>query len=298
MAAALCCPVASDAAELELRESDHVVFLGNTFAERMQHFGYFEATLHYRYPEHRLVVRNMGWSADEVALMPRPLDFGDLETHLTNAGADVIFLCFGMNESFRGDAGLDTFGAGLEALIQRLASGRFNGESAPRLVLVSPIAHENLGNPWPDPAAHNANLANYTKRMAAIAEAHRIPFADLFQPTRERMAEFTGKGEPWTINGIHLNERGYAAVSRMLASALGIPPAEGEASKAIRELVVEKDRQFFFRWRPVNAEYVFGRRKEPFGVLSYPPEMAALDRIIADLDEKIWAAARATGVKL
>jgi hypothetical protein len=44
----------------------------------------------------------------------------------------------------------------------------------------------------------------------------------------------------------------------------------------------------------VNAEYVYGRRKEPFGVLSYPPEMAEWERMVAELDGQIWqnAAAR------
>ncbi|MDA7895947.1 hypothetical protein N9B02_05770, partial [Akkermansiaceae bacterium] len=48
---------------LRIRKGDSIVILGNTFAERMQLFGYFEVFLHSRFPDHNLRVRNMGWSA-------------------------------------------------------------------------------------------------------------------------------------------------------------------------------------------------------------------------------------------
>ena len=50
---------------LELREGDRIAVVGNTFAERMQLFGWFETFLHARHPTHSLIVRNMGWSGDE-----------------------------------------------------------------------------------------------------------------------------------------------------------------------------------------------------------------------------------------
>jgi hypothetical protein len=79
-----------------------------------------------------------------------------------------------------------------------------------------------------------------------------------------------------------------------MARSLGLSEAPWEALEGLRKLVVEKNRQFFLRWRPVNAEYIYGRRKEPFGVLSYPPEMAEWERMVAELDGQIWqnAAAR------
>ena len=42
--------------------------------------------------------------------------------------------------------------------------------------------------------------------------------------------------------------------------------------------VAEKNRQFFMRWRAVNGEYIYGRRKEPFGVANFPGEMEQLER--------------------
>jgi hypothetical protein len=80
----------TEAASLEIQQGDHVVWIGNTFAERMQYFGEIESRLHARYPEHDLVVRNLAWSADTVSLRPRPKDFGDVHHYLSEVKADVI----------------------------------------------------------------------------------------------------------------------------------------------------------------------------------------------------------------
>src|SRR5688572_14715596 len=74
-------PVAAAAAEsakLELKKGDHICVIGNTLAERMQHDGWLETLIHARFPEHELVFRNLGYSADEVRLdrRLRSLNFG------------------------------------------------------------------------------------------------------------------------------------------------------------------------------------------------------------------------------
>jgi hypothetical protein len=128
--------------------------------------------------------------------------------------------------------------------------------------------------------------------MREEAEKAKIRFIDLFHPSRSLMAE--NQKAPLTINGIHLTDGGYQVVSEVLAIGLGVSdplPRELEAVQKLRDLIIEKNRQFMLRWRPVNAEYVFGRRKEPFGVLSYPPEMELLEKQIAALDEQIRAEA-------
>ena len=68
----------------------------------------------------------------------------------------VIFVAYGMNESFEGEKGLPNFQRGL-ATIARHALGA----DRPRIVLISPMRHEDLGRPLPDPAEHNRQLALY-----------------------------------------------------------------------------------------------------------------------------------------
>src|SRR5690606_8851758 len=84
---------------------DTIVFVGNTFSEGFQRYNYFETLLHSSFSEKNLKVRNISWSADEVDLMPRPLNFPTLEENLMKLKADVIFLSFGLNESYLGERG-------------------------------------------------------------------------------------------------------------------------------------------------------------------------------------------------
>ena len=70
-------PAAAGVGHLEIEQGDKVVFIGGTLAERMQYFGHFETLLHSRFPEHELVVRDLGWSADEITIRLRSQDFQD-----------------------------------------------------------------------------------------------------------------------------------------------------------------------------------------------------------------------------
>src|SRR5205085_8018734 len=94
---------------LDLKPGERIALVGNTLFERAQLYGQVEALLHQRFPKHELVVRNLAWSADEVGLAPRPANFADLEQHLTHEKIDVVLAAFGFNESFAGDAGLESF---------------------------------------------------------------------------------------------------------------------------------------------------------------------------------------------
>jgi putative heme-binding domain-containing protein len=355
-------------ARLTFRKGDRVVIVGNTFAERARKFGYLEALLQARFPDLGLTFRNLGYSADEVNFQPRPLNFGDNHKHLADVKADVIFLCFGMNESFKGASGLEDFRKGLTELIRSYQAHKYNGKTAPRLVLVSPIAHENLGGELPNPTAHNVQLRAYTKAMRKVSEASKVPFVDLYTPT---LALMTERGaSKLTFNGIHLTQYGYWAVAHLMGEQLGVPslpwapvydakpilkkgwPVEDNqpstavglftppppagtkvhtalaqrlprvtikglsgryslglngtnavtatgkewalgvvltsaAAEKLRAAIVDRNQEFFYRWRAVNGEYIYGRRANPFGVVNFPGEMKELDAMVAAGDRHI-----------
>ncbi len=147
---------------LKLQPGDRIAFVGNVLLERMQLFGYFEAMVHQRFPEHRLTVRNLAWPADEITLQPRPENFADMEQHLTHEQADVVFMAFGFNESFAGDAGLEKFRQQLTEFISKMKSKQFNGKTTPRLVLIAPIANENIAS-VPAADMNNARLENISQ---------------------------------------------------------------------------------------------------------------------------------------
>jgi lysophospholipase L1-like esterase len=283
---------------LELRQADRVILVGNTLAERQQHFNHFETLLMTRFPELQLVVRNLGWSGDTLTLQPRPLNFGDAAYHLSEQRADVIIAFFGLNESFDGPEGLARFESDLDAYLGTHLQASYNGRTPPRLALVSPIAHEHLPHLREvDAAARNRELARYTEAMRRAAARHGVTFVDLHTPTLQAMAE----GRRLTTNGIHVNELGDRVVADLLMDGLGLGAGEMRPASAaqvrqleqLREQIRLKNEEFFRRWRPLNAEYVVGRRVEPFGAVSFPPEMRALDDRVQGLDRQVWRRARA-----
>lgn len=275
---------------LQPRENASIVIIGNTFAERLQHYNYFEPLLHKSFPGKNLVVRNLGWSADEIGIRSRPLNFPTQDKLLSECKADVILACYGLNEAFKGPDSLDSFKQQLRSYLEHLQFWQYNGKSAPQLILVSPIAHEKLGGLYPDPATHNKNLALYTRAMKEVAKSVKIPFIDLYNPTKNGLV----KGGPATINGIHLNDDGYRAVSEILAASLALPVSKWEPGLAdLKRLTDQKNQQFFYLYRAVNSEYIVGRRKEPWvqpkgGPVSYPGEFAKLRGMIAKMDSVVW----------
>ena len=171
--------------ELLINNGDHICYIGNTLADRMQHFGWLETLVQCRFPDRELVFRNLGFAADELTIRPRSMNFGDPHTHLTHSKADVVFAFFGYNESFSGEAGLETFRRDLKHFITDTLKQKYNGTTSPRLVLFSPIAHENLHDPnLPDGSENNQRLAMYTAAMADIASEQGVTFVDLFTLTR------------------------------------------------------------------------------------------------------------------
>ncbi len=282
-----------------IHRNHSIIILGNTFAERMHLFGYFETFLHSRFPGHRLRIRNMGWSADEIDKMIRPLGFPKLVDELYEHEADLILICFGMNESFQGPAGVDHYRHELGKFVDDLQGHKFNGESAPRIVLVSPIAHEKLTGDLPDGVQHNRNLQLYTEATARVAGEHKAGYVDLFTPTSKWTADPAAK--KLTFNGIHLTEYGDWAVSQMMARGLELidevaAPAESgniaAPAEALRRLVYEKNYQYFQWWHPPNASYIHGRRNETQGSKHLQWERKQRVRLIEHHDQKIWAMAK------
>ncbi len=53
-----------------------------------------------------------------------------------------------------------------------------------RFILLSPIRHEKLPPPLPDPARHNEMLASYTKAIQGVAEKRGYHFVNLFNDLR------------------------------------------------------------------------------------------------------------------
>src|SRR6266446_1682456 len=143
---------------LALKPGDHISIVGSGLADRLQHDGWLETLLQAQFPDRHLSIRNLGFAGDELAVRMRCDNFGSPDDWLTRSKADVVFAFFGYNESFAGPGGLGAFKQNLEKVITGIRQHQYNGATAPRLVLFSSIAQEDLRSPnLPDGAAHNQN---------------------------------------------------------------------------------------------------------------------------------------------
>ena len=161
-----------------------MVFLGNGLAERDVYYSRLETELHLRFPGRKLIVRNMGRPGDTPGFRPHPARVSqwafpgaeqfrpELKSHhgkgffptpdewLSHLKADTIVAFFGYNESFDGPERAGNFEAEMDAFVRHTLSRAYNGRTAPRLILVSPIAFEDLSatRDLPDGTKENASL--------------------------------------------------------------------------------------------------------------------------------------------
>ncbi|MBI1371932.1 MAG: hypothetical protein GC159_04115 [Phycisphaera sp.] len=270
---------------LDLHEGEHVVFIGNTLFDRAQDFGYFETMMQQAHPDLHLVVRTLAWSADEIDLQPRPDNFGTLEQHLAVQQADVIFAAYGFNESFGGVDLVPAFKHRLTSFLNEIKTRAFNGKTGPRVVLVSPPANENVkGVAAAD--LNNARLAAYTKAMREVATEQHVGFVDTFTPMRDVI---TAAKAPLTINGVHFNDAGYRAFAETLYRGV-FDRTPAEINPAVRREVLEKNTQFYYRYRPVNSFYYVGGRSKAYGEIDFGPAMERFDIMISNRDKRVWDA--------
>ena len=222
---------------LKLEPGARIAYVGNTLLDRAQHFAYFESLLMQRYPQHDLFIRNFAWSADEVDLQPRPDNFATVPQHLTREKIDVVFAAFGFNESFGGVEKLGDFRKRLSRWVRATKTSAYDGKQGPLLVLLSPIANEDLPN---NSAAkrNQAQLEAYTQVMREVAAAEKVGFADLFSDTKalfERDDETT-----WTINGVHLTGAGYEKVAGILYREV-FGESAPQVKEELRKVLVDKE---------------------------------------------------------
>ena len=298
------------------KEGERIILLGNGLGERFLDHPYFEAELQLRYPGKELVVRNLCRAGDTPGFRPHPSRNSQWAfpgadkfhpQHKIHAGqghhptpdqwlstvkADTILAFFGYNESFDGPAGLDRFKGELDAFITHTQAQKYNGTAAPRLILVSPIAFENLSakRDLPDGKKENENLALYAKAMGEVAAARKVEFIDLFDATSKL---YPTLDQPFTRNGFLPSDEGYKKLGPVLVDqAFGKSPrkATGKAS-AVVEAVRDKDWFWFNDYRMLNGVHVDGRRYKPFGPDNYPAETAKMRAMTENRDRAVWSIA-------
>ncbi len=294
-----------------------IVLIGNNLGSRMLHYGSFETEMHLRFPQDSLIIRNMCDGGDTPGFRARsarntPWAFpgaeefqSELATNSASEGffdypddwlkrlkADIVIGFFGTNEAYEGLEGLPTFKEELKAFIAHTKQQRYNGSSAPQLVLVSPIAFEDLStsHDLPNGKEQNENLALYTKAMNEVCTQLGVPFINAFDRSKQW---FSDPGN-YTIDGLQMNQEGYEKFATLLADRLTgakkqVIPEERET---IRAAVAEKNFFWHNDYKIPNGVHAYGRRYDPFGPANYPYEIEKIRQMTANRDSAIWALAQ------
>lgn len=260
---------------LKLEKGERIVFIGNLLLDAERRNGHLETLIHQHHSQHELTFRNLAWPADEIDLMPRPDNFGDLDQHLTYFKADVIIAAFGFNESFAGKEALPDFEDRLGVFLDYLRSRSYNGKSTPKIVLLSPVANEPFKGG--DSVRNNSNLRSYRDAMKKVCQEHEVAFANVFSSivTPET-----------TIDGHALNELGHSLFSQIAFKELFAKDAT-VINEDLRQLVIDKATQFHQRYRPLNTFYYTGGRNKSYGYLDFLPAMRNFDLLVANRDQAI-----------
>ncbi len=292
---------AVEADGFELQNGDRICYVGGGLADRMQHDGFLETLIQSRFPEHQLVFRNLGYTGDELTLRLRSKGFGSPDEHLSRCGATVVFAFFGYNESFAGEAGLEKFKQDLANFVTHTQAQKYDGVHPARVVIFSPIAHENLDDPnLPTGEANNRRLEMYTQAMQEVSAALDVSFVDLFHATER---QYSADPLPLTINGVHLNQRGnrfvaQAAVASLFSGQQAMTDAGWQRLEKLRAAVCEKNFYWFNRYRTVDGYSIYGGRADlkfyngQTNRVVMDREMEVLDVLTANRDRLVWAVAR------
>ncbi|MGJ8723210.1 MAG: DUF7133 domain-containing protein [Roseibacillus sp.] len=262
------------------------LFYGNSFVERLQEDGTFEALLQSAQPNKRIQYRSLAYTGDEVGFRIRPSKFGEhLAYFESQYSASRVMMCFGMNESFAGIEGLPAFEKNLSLYLNLMRERHPKAE----LVLVSPTAIEpSDAGQFPDPAQRNADLALYTEAMRKAAANKSTSFIDLFTVSQKLFADSTA---PLTDNGLHLNQAGNRLLASEFAAALTSPEAVAKVAtdssgfESLRQQVSRKAYEVAMAYKPANGIHYYGVRGRDF---EYSGEIPHHFKLANQIDQVIW----------
>ncbi len=209
-------PAKSVLRKFELVDGDRVVFIGNTFFEREGRYGYIETMLTARYPGRKITFRNLGWSGDTVwgesrAYFGKPADgYKNLIDLVTELKPTVIFVAYGNNEAFAGEAGLEPFVKQYNKLLDDLE------KVTKRVVILGPIQHFSKSDAS-DRSKVNAQIATFRDKIELLATARESVFIELADLWARAEQTFDVRV---TDNSMHGIERGYFMAGHPILDAI------------------------------------------------------------------------------
>jgi len=288
IAAALACACLiplTQAAGLELKDGDRVVFMGDTFLEREGDLGHLEAALTRKFSDRNITFRNLAWAGDTPTGKARAsFDWNKpdsewlkrVKEQVTIAKPTVVILSYGMTAALEG--GTEGANRHRTELARLMDAVNEVGEGKVRFVLLSPLQQQGE-RPDSDRTKALESIATVTK---SLAEERQAAYGDVLGLSRNlarlRMVLYD--------TPVLLNEQGYAMLApRLVETLTGTKPEDDGASPTLLAAIRKKNELFFHRWRPANWTYLFGFRKHEQGRNSI--EIPQFDPLIAEWETRI-----------
>jgi len=280
---------ADNALPLKFAQHEKVAFVGNSLAERMNLYGNFETLLHQRFPQLELAVRNFARTCDAVDSLQRPSNYTEIDDPQKEFAADTYLCFFGFNESYAGETGENQFRETYKQYLDTMASKyRRSDGGAPRFILVSPIAFEQMSDPHlPNAGERNASLARYAAIVVEVAKERGLAFVDLFTPSAELFASTPDIA--YTFDGCHLTPAGDQAIALILDRELfgGTSDIHSLNFQKLRDAVNDKSWVHAQDYQMLNGWYVYGGRRT-FDTETFPAEYKKIRAMVALRDRHVW----------
>jgi len=293
-------PPPFEAGKFEPRLDETVTLIGGTGMLDFAETGYLEYMLQSVYPDRRLSMRNIAWSADTVYRQQRPMFFytgkgdsreGSLPDIRKKITPGIFVIQFGKMESLEGEAALPEFRKSYDRMLAGLKA------LSPRLVLLSPVPFFPKGPAAELAEDRNTVLEKYREVIRGLAKDYGALFVD--HPDKSR-----AEAGDWDDDGVGLADHGYRKLTAKFDEELGLsdnPVQWFEISEksGVLEKIRAKDLLWLQYYRPTNWAFLFGDRQNVPSSRDYRDddrrwfveEIQRLPELIHEADEEIWRAA-------
>ncbi len=208
-----------------------IALVGGNLISSMERHPHFEEALIRRWPYRQIIVRNLGWPADDVFGLARS-QFGSAQNtrswqpptaeegfgskvlgqHLKQVMPATLFIGYGTEGAFfEEEADFELFESGYRRLIKHADSLGCHS------ILLSPPKQEAKYISPETVEKYNANLRRVRDMIRSMAVEGNHPFIDLFEylitdPTKPR----------FTTDGLQLNAEGHKRLAEQLIEDLGL----------------------------------------------------------------------------
>ena len=296
---------------IQIEEGQRITFVGDGLGDGFQRNGHFETFLQNAFAGKKLRVRNLcapGFTAGFRPHASRKSQWAfpgaeefrpEFKIHKGNGfyptedewlkmlGTDTVVGFFGFSESFDGDSGLAPFEGELGAWIDHTRTQKYNGNGAPQIVLVSPIAPETWVENYQERLLH---LTEYTAVMEKVAAEKKVGFVNFFEMTKQPADD--GGSKVKTPYGVFPDDEGYRWLGGELVTKLfNAKDFEKGPMKELQTAVMNKNWHWMNDYRMPNGVHVYGRRYKPYGPDNYPDEIKKNREMTEIRDQAIWATA-------